>query len=536
MTTTDTTATEGDTPTGDDAAAAPAPQRPTLARFSLLLTVFVCAACGLVYELALIALGSYLIGNSIVQSSIVLSVMVFAMGIGALVAKPLQHKAALAFAGIEIALALLGGLSVLGLYAAYAWLGMYSIAMIAESFVIGLLIGAEIPLLMVLLQRIRRQAAGSAVSVLLAADYVGALLGGLAFPFVLLPIFGLVRGALLVGALNALAGLGLVLGVFRRSIARKAMVLLSVLAVLVGGALAGTYAYAHDFEVVARQALYSDPIVHAEHSRYQEIVMTESTALTGKPDLRLYLDGDLQFSSIDEYRYHESLVHPAMAGPHSRVLILGGGDGLALREVLKYPDVSQATLVEMDPEMIRLGRDDPRLVKLNHDSYHDPRSHIVNADAMNWLRNTANRYDVVIVDMPDPDATATAKLYSVEFYGLVRHLLAPRGRMVVQAGSPYFAAKSYWCIENSIEAADWHTVPYHVPVPTFGDWGYVLAGKNTEPKLRLSPEAPPLKFLTPAVLRKSTVFPADRPRLDIPPSTLTHPRIIGYEREGWQAY
>lgn len=519
-----------------DGEAGRAPRSPRLARFLLLLTVFVCAACGLVYELALIALGSYLIGNSIQQSSIVLAVMVFAMGMGALAAKPLQRWAAPAFAGVEIALALLGGLSVLALYAAYAWLGLYSVAVIAESFVIGLLIGAEIPLLMVLLQRIRRQAAGSAVSDLFAADYVGALLGGLAFPFVLLPVFGLVRGAILVGALNALAGFGLVLGVFRRTLVKRATVLLSVLALLVAGMLGSAYAYAQDFEVTARQALYSDPVVHAERSQYQEIVITRSTVLAGTSDLRLYLDGDLQFSSVDEYRYHESLVHPAMAGKHSRVLILGGGDGLALREVLKYPDVRSATLVELDPAMIRLGRDDPRLVRLNHGSYHDPRSHIVQADAMNWLRGTANRYDVVIVDMPDPDATATAKLYSVEFYGLVRHVLAPGGRMVVQAGSPYFAPKSYWCIRKSIAVAGWQTVPYHIAVPTFGNWGYVLAAKGSLPKLRLSPEAPNLRFLTPEVLRKSTVFPADRPPLDVPPSTLTHPRILGFERQEWQAY
>ncbi|MGA8114555.1 MAG: polyamine aminopropyltransferase [Actinocatenispora sp.] len=536
--------TDSDAPTAPDAPTGsagpdtptPARRRPSLARFAVLFTVFVCAVCGLVYELALVALGSYLIGDSVGQASIVLAIMVFAMGIGALSVKPLQRHAAVAFAGVEILLALLGGLSVLALYAAYAWLDLYTPAMVLVTFVVGLLIGAEIPLLMVLLQRIRRQEAGAAVSDLFAADYVGGLLGGLAFPFLLLPVFGLVRGALLVGALNALAGLTLVVVVFRRDLSVRARAVLATLAVLVTATLAGTYLVADDFEVSARQALYDDPIVVAERSRYQEIVMTREVTFTGHADVRLFLDGDLQFSSVDEYRYHESLVHPVLAGPHRRVLILGGGDGLALREVLRYPDVDSATLVELDPAMIQLARHDPRLSALNAHSFDDPRAHVVNADALTWLRAARSRYDAVIVDMPDPDATATAKLYSQEFYGLASRVVAPGGRMVVQSGSPYFAPKSYWCIESSIRAAGWRTTPYHVDVPTFGDWGYVLAQRDRAPALRLSDDVPRLRYLTPSVLRAATVFPADRPRLDMPPSTLTRPRLMEYENSEWQDY
>ncbi|MGH3439617.1 MAG: polyamine aminopropyltransferase, partial [Sciscionella sp.] len=294
---------------------------PSLRRFGVLLTVFLCAACGLVYELALVALGSYLIGDAISQASIVLAVMVFAMGCGALAAKPLQRKAEAAFAGVEILLALLGGSSVLALYACYAWLNLYQPAMVIMAFLVGLLIGAEIPLLMVLLQRIRRQEAGPAVSDMFAADYIGGLLGGLAFPFLLLPIFGLVRGALLVGTLNAVAGLALVLGMFRSALSRRGRTLLPCLAVLVVALLVVVFAMAGKFEVRARQALYDDPIVVAERSQYQEIVLTQS--ISGS-DVRLFLDGDLQFSSPDEYRYHETLVHPVLAARRHSVLILGG--------------------------------------------------------------------------------------------------------------------------------------------------------------------------------------------------------------------
>ncbi len=499
--------------------------------------MFVCAACGLVYELALVALGSYLIGDTITQASIVLSLMVFAMGLGALAAKPLQRRAEAAFASVEILLALLGGLSVLLLYAAYAWLSLYIPVLVVIALALGLLIGAEIPLLMVLLQRIRRQDAGSAVADMFAADYVGALLGGLAFPFLLLPVFGQIRGALLVGALNAVVGLGLVLTVFRKRLGKKVRLLLAAGAVGVTVVLTLTFAYAGAFELTARQALYADPVVLSERTPYQEIVVTESSSLSGRTDTRLYLDGDLQFSSVDEYRYHEALVHPAMAGPHERVLILGGGDGLALREVLDYPDVERVTLVELDPAVVRLGRTDPRLTELNEDAFADPRVRVVTSDAFGWLRENGRQFDSIIVDMPDPDSTATAKLYSVEFYVLARHALAADGRIVVQSGSPYFAPRSYWSIESSLAEAGFDSVPYHVSVPSFGDWGFHLAAVGAAPELRLPDNAGDLRSLDAEALRAAGVFPADRRRMpNVPPSTLMHPRILEYAMEEWQDY
>ncbi|GAA2075925.1 polyamine aminopropyltransferase [Actinomadura alba] len=524
------------------------------ARAFVLAAVFVCAACGLVYELALVALGSYLVGNSITQASIVLSVMVFAMGVGSLAAKPFQQHAVAAFALVEGVLALLGGLSVLGLYAAFAWLDLYTPALVVVAFVVGGLIGAEIPLLMTLLQRIRRQEAGSAVADLFAADYVGALVGGLAFPFLLLPVFGQIKGALIVGMVNAVAGIAVVLWLFRGQVRRGARLLLWGGMAVVIAVLSGTYALADGFEVNARQALYRDPIALARRTQYQEIVITRSVALSGRPDLRLFLNGDLQFSSVDEYRYHESLVHPALAGSRGRVLILGGGDGLALREVLRYRDVRAVTLVELDPEMTGLARSYGGLADLNGRSLADPRVRVVNEDAFRWLRanpgpsgvqaaagnqaaaaGAAAGFDAVIVDMPDPDDVPTAKLYSVEFYGLVRRVLAPGGRMVVQSGSPFFAPTSYWCIEKSIRAAGFATTPYHVDVPSFGDWGYVLAVTGpSRPPLRLAADAPSLRFLDQSVLTAAMVFGRDLRHREVEVNTLVKPRIIDYERQEWR--
>lgn len=506
------------------------------ARAALLATAFVCAACGLVYELALVALGSYLIGDTVGQASIVLSLMVFAMGLGALAAKPLQRRAAVSFAVVELALALLGGLSVLLLYAAFAWLSLYTPALVATALVLGLLIGAEIPLLMELLQRVRSQSAGSAVADLFAADYVGALLGGLAFPFLLLPVFGQIEGALVVGAVNAAAGLGLVLVVFRDSLGPRAKAGLTAAALLVGGVLGTAYLLAEDFEVTARQALYADPVVRAERTPYQEIVLTESVSLSGNRDVRLFLNGDLQFSSVDEYRYHEALVHPAMAGPHRSVLVLGGGDGLALREVLRHPGAERVTLVELDPAMIDLARTDPRLLAANGDAFADPRVTTRTEDAFTWLRANEDRFDVVLIDMPDPDSTATAKLYSVEFYALVERAMAQGARVAVQAGSPFFAPNAFWCVERTLRDAGLDTVPYRVTVPSFGEWGFHLGAKDNPPPLSL-PEAILLRSLDQPSLTAAGIFPPDRRRpTETRPSTLIDPLIMRLAREEWTNY
>lgn len=508
-----------------------------LARAGLLTTVFVVAACGLVYELALITLGAYLVGNTATQASIVLSVMVFAMGLGALGAKPLQRRPALSFAAVELALAVLGGFSVMLLYAAFAWTSLYNLPLIIIAFLIGLLVGAEIPLLMELLQRIRKQAAGTAVADLNAADYLGGLIGGLAFPFLLLPFLGQIRGALLVGAVNAVAGVVLILVIFRGDLTKANRQLLSIVAGAIALLLAAAFVYTDRFEVAARQTLYDAPIVYSEDTQYQQVVLTEELSLFGESDLRMYLNGDLQFSSVDEYRYHEALVHPVMDGPRGDVVVLGGGDALAVRELLKYPDVESVTLVDLDETVTDLAEGFDELVELNGDALSDPRVHVVNEDAFTWLREQTDAYDVIVVDMPDPDATETAKLYSVEFYALAGAHLRDEGRMVVQGGSPYFAPKTYWTIASTLEEAGYGATPYWVSVPSFGDWGYLaVQASGTAPELSLVESAGPFRSLTPELLEAAQVFQPDRDRVAMEPSTLMHPIILDQVQSEWKHY
>ncbi|MFE9309607.1 polyamine aminopropyltransferase [Streptomyces sp. NPDC006706] len=521
------------------------PVRPGTGRFLVLAGVFVCAACGLVYELELVALASYLIGDSVTQASIVLSVMVFAMGIGSLAAKRLRRHAAVAFGAIEATLALVGGCSAMALYAVFAWTGGWGgmwadgprCLLVAFSLAIGLLIGAEVPLLMELIQRIRRQDAGGAVADLFAADYVGALVGGLAFPFLLLPLLGQLTGALVTGAVNAVAGGVLVLGLFPRDLTPRGRWLLIVANLVVLGLLASLTALVGDFERAARQAMYGGDVRVALRTGEQEVVLTGGGR--GRP-LRLFLDGRLRVSGRDERRYHEALVHPAMTGPHARVLILGGGDGLAAREVLRHPGVERVDVVERDPALVRLARGDPVLAGLDEHAFGDRRVHVSTADAFDWLRGApAAVYDVVIEDLPDPGITASTKLYAQEFYGLARRTLAPGGRLVVHAGPVSSRLRVFWTVEATVRAAGLRTLPYRVdgrdagfaagPDRTAGalrapsDWGFVLAAR-TPPALRLDPRAPAPRTLTTGSLTAAARDAARTRVPGLPPSTLVHPR------------
>ncbi|MFJ6085768.1 polyamine aminopropyltransferase [Streptomyces sp. NPDC092369] len=525
---------------------APLPVRPGTGRFLVLACVFVCAACGLVYELELVALASYLIGDSVTQASVVLSVMVFAMGIGSLAAKKLRWHAAAGFGAIEATLALVGGCSAMTLYAVFAWTGGWGglwasgprWLLVAFSLTIGLLIGAEVPLLMELIQRIRRQDAGGAVADLFAADYVGALVGGLAFPFLLLPLLGQLTGVLITGTVNAIAGCALVLGLFRRDLTRRARWLLVIANVAVLGLLASAAVLVDDFERAARQAVYGDGVRVAVQTGTQEVVLTGGTH--GRP-LDLFLDGRLRVSGRDERRYHEALVHPAMNGPHARVLILGGGDGLAAREVLEHPGVRRVDIVELDAGVVRLARTDPALARLNDHAYDDPRVHETTQDAFRWLRAAApGTFDVVICDLPDPGITASTKLYSQEFYGLARRALAGGGRLVVHAGPVASRPRVFWTVDATVRSAGLRTIPYRVGGRDSGfaagpdraasgavraprDWGFVLASVAS-PRLGLDAGARRPRTLTAGGLA-ADARAAGRTRVEgVRASTLVDPR------------
>ncbi|MDQ5855261.1 MAG: spermidine synthase, partial [Actinomycetota bacterium] len=307
-------------------------------RVLLLAAVAACAACGLIYELVLLTLSVSLTGGGITQTSLIVAGYVAALGVGALLAKPFLAQAATVFVAVEILLGLIGGLSAVALYVTFSFYGTSTSVLVVATAVLGILVGAEVPLLMTLLQSGRSsvdgQSAGRVLANLNAADYAGALAGGLVWPLVLLPLAGQVRGAALTGMVNLVAAAVVAAFLLRSQMSRAARHGATAALLAAAAVLAILIVRSADIEITARQRLYADPVVAAERSDYQQIVVTERNG-----DVRLYLDGDLQFSSIDEHRYTETLVHPALAREPRRVLILGGGDGLATRDVLRYPSV-----------------------------------------------------------------------------------------------------------------------------------------------------------------------------------------------------
>jgi spermidine synthase len=288
--------------------------------------------------------------------------------------------------------------------------------------------------------------------------------------------------------------------------------------------------WANEILDMAEGNLYADDIVFARTTPYQRIVLT-----AWKDDLRLFLNSNLQFSSRDEYRYHEALVHPGLAAlPRARrILILGGGDGLALREVLRYPSVEQVTLVDLDPEMTRLFSTHPELRRLNHDALRDPRITVINNDAFVWLEQAGPLFDFAIVDFPDPSNFSLGKLYTTTFYRMLLARLAPEATFVVQATSPLFARQSFWCIAATIEQAGVRVAPYHVYVPSFGEWGYVLAGRSAPARAVALPGG--LRFLTPAALDEMFAFPRDMERVAVEPNRLHTQALVRYYEREWSA-
>lgn len=500
-------------------------------RALLLAAVAACAACGIIYELALLTLSASLDGGGIVATSLIVAGYIAALGVGALLVKPLLAHAAIAFIAVEALLGIIGGLSAAALYVVFAFVDGSTWVLALSTALIGGLVGAEVPLLMTLLQggRIAGAAdAGRTLANLNAADYLGALLGGLVWPFLLLPQLGMIRGAAATGMINLAAAAVVAIFLLRQVVSTRQLVLAMCALAAAVALLATLLLRSADIETTSRQRLYADPIIAYRHTAYQEIVVTRRGN-----DTRLYLNGGLQFSTRDEYRYTESLVYPALGNGAHSVLVLGGGDGLAARELLRQPGISRIVQVELDPAVIDVARTTLRVA--NGGSLDNARVSVLTEDAMNWLRGPkVDRFDAVIVDLPDPDTPVLGRLYSTEFYALVARALAPGGLMVVQAGSPFSTPTAYWRTVSTIRAAGYAVTPYHVHVPTFGDWGFALAQRaGVAPAPKVPTNAPPLRYLNQQVLDAAGVFSGDIGPRPVEPSTLDNPRIVEDMRHGY---
>ncbi len=493
----------------------------------LILSVFIVASCGLAYELIAAALASYLMGDSVLQFSSIIGCYLFAMGIGSHLSKYVPEGRTLdRFIEIELLVGLIGGLSATLLFVVFAWAAApFRSVLYALVFLTGTLVGMEIPLVMRVLNQ-RKTDFAELVSRVLTFDYMGALAVSLLFPLVLAPHLGLARSALLFGLVNVGIAL-LTTKIFRHELAHAKLHLLrgGVVALVLLGALLG----ADKLTKWSEKTLYGDEIIHAQTTPYQRLLITQ-----WKNDTRLYINGNLQFSSRDEYRYHEALVHPVLEKlPQAKsVLVLGGGDGLAVREILKYPQIEHITLVDLDPAMTDLFTHNEKLVGFNQHSLSNPKVKVVNADAAQWIEQNQQIFDAIIIDFPDPSNFALGKLYSVPMYRLVKKHLSENGLMVVQSTSPLHAPRSYWCINETLKAVGLYTTPYHAFVPSFGEWGFILAsnkpGYTPPTSYRVK-----TKFLDGETTRQMFFFPPDMQPVKVEANQLNNQSLVHYFEQDW---
>ena len=498
----------------------------------LLFSAFLIAACGLVYELIAGTVSSYLLGDSVTQFSRTIGVYLFAMGVGSYLSRFIVRDTIEKFIELEIALAFIGGAAAPLLFFAFSFTEHYAYVLYLLLVVVGSLVGLEIPILLRILKD--RMNFRDLVARVLSLDYIGGLVAAVSFPILLLrPEVGLVRASLLAGILNVVVAF-VAIYIFQGQIRLKSQ-LVKACAVLL--ALVTGLVYSKPLQSFLDHELHTDPVVYSEQSNYQKIVIT-----SWHEHFSLFLNNNLQFNSFDEYRYHEALVHvPVQMLFDGRknvtaplnVLIMGGGDGLAIREFLRYKNLARLDLVDIDPAMTRLAREHVWLKELNRRALSDPRVSVHHEDAFIFIQKPKILYDIVILDFPDPGNFAIGKLYSDIFFKRLKRVLAPGAVAVTQSTSPFVARTAFWCIHNTIAAAGYKTLPYHTYVPSFGEWGFVAFSQ--------APLAMPsnllvekqLRFLTKDILGAMAYFPADMARVETGVQTLMTQNLVHYYEKEW---
>ncbi|MGO9571608.1 MAG: polyamine aminopropyltransferase [Desulfomonilaceae bacterium] len=504
----------------------------------LLAAVFVIAVCGLVYELIAASLSSYLLGGSITQFSIVIGVFLTAMGLGSYLTRFVNENLVDVFIAVQLGIGVSGGLSAAILLITFAAFPTYLPVLVGVLTVCGTLVGMEVPLLIRILRS--QEALRLTVSNVLALDYIGALFASCAFPIVLVPYLGLLRTSFLFGLINVgVAAVALrVMGAMLH--ARKKLTVFAIVsACILTGGLAGS----GTFTSFTENLLYQDNIMFVRQTPYQRIVVTR-----WHDDIRLFIDGHLQFSSVDEHRYHEALVHPAMSASlgAKRALILGGGDGMAARELVKYAQIESVDLVDLDAEMIRLFRERPFLAALSDNALSNSKVRVHIEDAAKFLESSSEVWDLVFLDLPDPNNLSLSRLYTKSFYKLLAQHLSAQGIAVTQATSPFYAPGAFWCVARTWAEApigpegkgQFNVYPYHAYVPSFGDWGFVMATRRaiTPRALSLKPSIR-LKFLTDETLPTLFTFPKDISCIpDIQANRLDDQTLVKYHRAGWKRF
>lgn len=522
---------------------------------TLKVALFATGLSGIVAEYILSTLATYFLGDSVKQFTLIVSVMLFSMGLGSRLSQFFKKNLIELFIACELILSVLVSFCSLltyGIASVSEWIG---VTIYTLSILIGLLIGFEIPLVTRINENYEELRFN--ISSVMEKDYYGSLLGGVFFAFIGLPFIGLTYTPFILGIINFLVGV-LVLFTLTPLFAGTWQSKLKVISLAVLGLIVFGLVGAKPIVMYGEQQRYKDKIVYDEQSRYQKIVMTQY-----KEDYWLYLNSHLQFSTFDEWLYHEPLVHPVMqfatqSESQSKVnskkegkldiLILGGGDGCAAREVLKYDNINTITLVDLDPAMTKLGKENLIIKKVNQNSLNNERVKIYNKDAFNFLADSMVFYDVMIVDFPDPKTIEINRLYTLEFYQLCYQHLRPQGIFITQAGSPYYATKAFDCIDKTMQAAGFETLPMHNQVLTMGEWGWIIGNKTLKSEdLKKAMQSLQIKnvetkWLNHDAMLQITSFGKnwktnDKSNEDLEVNTIHNPVLYRYYEEGnWYVY
>lgn len=500
---------------------------------TIVFAAFIAGVCSIIYELLIATTTSYFLGDSVKYFSITIGVYMASMGLGSFLSKYIHHNILKKFIAIEIVLGFLGGMSIPFLYFVYAYSDFFIFFYLAFTITIGFLIGLEIPFLTRLMDQYHQLKIN--IANILSFDYFGALIATISFPFILLPFFGVYQSSLIFGLVNMSIGFVMLL-VFKTKVGRSYRIL--KMAVIIATIfLILMIIFSNRSLKYWDSQLFEDRIIYSKQSKYQKITLTKN-----RGDIRLFLDGNLQFSSIDEYRYHESLIHVPLAIANNkieRVLLLGAGDGLAVRELLKYPNIKSIILVDLDKSITELAKSNGYLEQLNDNSLRSDKVKIIIGDAFSYLIKNQDLFDFIISDLPDPNNTSLSRLYSQQFYKIIHKNLSKRGLFVTQSTSPYFATKAFWSINKTIKAANFRNVlPYHAQIPSFGDWGFVIASKSDLKDSHDAELTINTKFLDHHNLQKLFIFDKDiiSQNQNIKINKLDRPILLQYYLDGWRYY
>jgi spermidine synthase len=438
----------------------------------LKVALFATGLAGIVSEYTLSTLATYFLGDSVFQWTMIVSIMLFSMGLGSRLSKYFETGLLEKFVIIEFALSIIASNVTIIVYVFFALYDHTQFIIYLLSVTVGLFIGMEIPLVVRLNQQFQQLKVN--ISSALENDYFGSLVGGVFFAFIGLPYLGLTYTPLVLGVINFSVAIVLVMIIWKE-IEPKRRFRFQLYAAVVVVLLTCSGLFAKQIVEWGDSIRYQDTIVYSEQSKYQKIVMTY-----GNGDYWLFLNGHQQLSTFDEALYHEPLVHPVIQlyGEPKQVLILGGGDGAAARELLKYDFIDKITLVDLDPSVTELAKNHPVLISINGNALNHPKVEVINEDGFTYLEQIDKNFDVIIADFPDPRTVDLGRLYSKEFYWLCRKALSEKGMLVTQAGSPYYAKTAFDCIERTIQSAGFTTLPIHNQVVTLGEWGWVIGSKE----------------------------------------------------------